>query len=104
MMKEPRKKMPASVDTDFWVVFCRDESNGRTDSPLCVVPLLFFPRLGLFFVRRPLCFFFFCLVRALSWVFVLCAVFFLFFCVFSSPSFPKPLLVLLLEDEDDGRW
>jgi len=30
--------VPAYVDTDFvLVVFCRDESNGRTDSPLCVI-------------------------------------------------------------------
>jgi len=42
IMKEPRTKVPASADTDFWVVFCRDESNGRTNYPLCVVPLLFF--------------------------------------------------------------
>jgi len=42
IMKEPRTKVPASVDTDFWVVFCRDESNGRTNYPLCVVPQLFF--------------------------------------------------------------
>ncbi|KAJ6923415.1 hypothetical protein NC652_016907 [Populus alba x Populus x berolinensis] len=56
MMKEPRMKVPAS--TDFWVVFCRDESNGRTDSPLCVVPLVFFPRLGLSLFDVPLCFLF----------------------------------------------
>nr|TKR66329.1 hypothetical protein D5086_0000312490 [Populus alba] len=52
MTKEPRMKV--STSTDFWVVFCRDENNGRIDSPLCVVPLLFFPRLGLASVFLPL--------------------------------------------------
>ncbi|KAJ6990356.1 hypothetical protein NC653_018795 [Populus alba x Populus x berolinensis] len=78
-MKEPRMKVPASVDTDFWVVFCKDESNGRTNSPLCVVPLLFFPRLVLFFVIRSPLFFF--LVT--------------FFCFFSGIRLPLVVPLLL---------